>query len=147
MKLEITSFIHLSLTVTTAKMRYPENKGDILYFPTKTSFRAPMLFSVHHYLVCMFENLNAQGRAWCGLYVMQSPHIVYHLPTKDGYVAATMFIIFWDILIDEQVLFSLQVKSTVIISNKHGIYELPNNLRLWKLANITKILKINRIIA
>ena len=39
-----------------------------------------------------------------------------------------MFIIFWDILIDEQILFSPQVKWSVIISNKHGIYELPYKL-------------------
>ena len=49
-----------------------------------------------------------------------------------------MFIIFWDILTDEQIFFSPQVKS-VIISNKHGIYELPhklpNNLRLRILGN------------
>ena len=54
----------------------------------------------------------------------------------------TMFIIFWDILIDDQVFFSPQVKRRVIISNKHGIYELPNDLE-----NIRKILKIHRIIA
>ena len=41
-----------------------------------------------------------------------------------------MFIIFWDILIDEQIFFSPQMKRSVIISNKHGIYELPNDLRL-----------------
>ena len=45
-----------------------------------------------------------------------------------------MFIIFWYILIDEQIFFSPQVKRNVIISDKYGIYkllhELPNNLRL-----------------
>ena len=50
-----------------------------------------------------------------------------------------MFIIFWDILIDEPVSFSPQKKRSVIISNKHGIYELPhelpNHLRLRILGN------------
>ena len=37
-----------------------------------------------------------------------------------------MFITFGDNLIDEQIFFLPQVKSTIIISNKHGIYELPH---------------------
>ena len=45
-----------------------------------------------------------------------------------------MDIIFWDFLILYQIFFSQQVKQSVIISNKHGIYELLhellNNLRL-----------------
>ena len=45
---------------------------------------------------------------------------------------------------------SPQVKRSVIISNKHGIYELrhelPNDLRLTKLGKITKISKLDRII-
>ena len=44
-----------------------------------------------------------------------------------------------DILIVEQTFFSPQVKRRMIISNKHGIYELPhklpNNLRLRILGN------------
>ena len=43
-------------------------------------------------------------------------------------------IIIWEYLILYQYLFSPQVKQTVIINKKHGIYELPcdlpNNLRL-----------------
>ena len=50
-----------------------------------------------------------------------------------------MFIIFWDILIDEHIFFLLQVKRSMIISNKHGIlelpHELPNDLRLRILGN------------
>ena len=45
-----------------------------------------------------------------------------------------MDIIFWDFLILCQTFFSPQVERSVIISNKHGIYELPhelpNNIRL-----------------
>ena len=50
-----------------------------------------------------------------------------------------MLIMFRDILIDEQIFFLPQVKRSMIISNKHGIYELPhellNNLRLMILGN------------
>ena len=45
----------------------------------------------------------------------------------------------WDNFTDEQIFFSPQVKRSVIISNKHNIYELPhelpNDLRLRKLEN------------
>ena len=50
-----------------------------------------------------------------------------------------MFIIFRDILRDEQIFFSPQVRQSMIISNKYGIYELPhkllNDLRLRILGN------------
>ena len=50
-----------------------------------------------------------------------------------------MFKIFSDILIDEQIFFSPQVKGSMIISNEHGIHELPhelpNDLRLRILGN------------
>ena len=50
-----------------------------------------------------------------------------------------MFITFSDILIDKKIFFSPQVKRSMIISNKHGIYnlvhELPNDLRLKILGN------------
>ena len=39
-----------------------------------------------------------------------------------------MDIILYDFLILYQILFSPQVKRSVIISNKHGIYELPHEL-------------------
>ena len=61
-----------------------------------------------------------------------------------------MEIIFWDFLIIYQIFFSPQVKRSVIISNKHGIYELPhklpNDLRLKKLGKIRKNSKHHRII-
>ena len=50
-----------------------------------------------------------------------------------------MDIIFWDPLIPYQIFISPQVKRSMIISNKHGIYELshkfPNDLRLRILEN------------
>ena len=53
--------------------------------------------------------------------------------------AATMFIIFWGILIDEQIFFSPQLKGSMILGYKHGIYELPhefpNDLRPGILGN------------
>ena len=48
-----------------------------------------------------------------------------------------------------EVFLSPQVKRIAIISNKHGIYELPNDLRLndlRKLGNVRKISKLHRII-
>ena len=39
-----------------------------------------------------------------------------------------MDIILWDILIQYQIFFSPQVKQSVIISNKHGIFKLPQEL-------------------
>ena len=51
-------------------------------------------------------------------------------------MSTTMNIIFWDFLIFYQIFFSLQIKRSVINSNEHGIYklpqELPNGLRLRK---------------
>ena len=50
----------------------------------------------------------------------------------------------------DKIFVSPQVKLIMIISNKHGIYELPhellNNLRLGKLGNIKKISKLHRIV-
>ena len=36
--------------------------------------------------------------------------------------------IFWEFLLLYQIFFSPQVQRSVIISNKHGIYELPDEL-------------------
>ena len=53
-----------------------------------------------------------------------------------------MGIIFWDFLMFYQIFLSPHVKWSVIISNKHGIYELPheltNDLRLRILGNWEK---------
>ena len=58
-------------------------------------------------------------------------------------------IIFWDILMFDQIFVSPQVKQIVTVSNKHGIYELshelPNDLRL-KFGNIMKLSKTYRMI-
>ena len=59
-----------------------------------------------------------------------------------------MAIIFWDFLMFYQIFFLFQVKWSVIIGNKHGIYELPedlpNNLRLRILENKGNIRKISK---
>ena len=57
-----------------------------------------------------------------------------------------MFIILWDFLMVDHIFISLQVKRSVIISNKHAIHNLPNDLRLRILENIRKILKLDRVI-
>ena len=51
-------------------------------FPYQDIFSIPMLFLAHHYLVCLLDGIDAQGRTWCFLYVTQCPHTVYHLPAK-----------------------------------------------------------------
>ena len=43
--------------------------------------------------------------------------------------------IFGDFLVLYQIFFSPQVKRNMILSNKHGIYKLPNDLRLRILGN------------
>ena len=40
----------------------------------------------------------------------------------------TMNKIFWDFLLLYEIFFSPQVKRSVIISNKHGVYELPHEM-------------------
>ena len=51
-----------------------------------------------------------------------------------------MMVIFWDILMFYQNSLSIQVKRNAIISNKHGINELPHelldDLRLWILPQV-----------
>ena len=50
-----------------------------------------------------------------------------------------------------QIFLSPKVKQYAIITNKHGIYELPhklrNDLRLRKLEHIKKVSKLQRMIA
>ena len=36
--------------------------------------------------------------------------------------------IFWDFLMFDQIFFSSQVKRSMVISNKYGIYKLPHEL-------------------
>ena len=56
-----------------------------------------------------------------------------------------MNIIFWEFLLLYQLFFSLQVERSVIISNKQGIYDLPDELpkdlvrKLGKIKNLLKI--------
>ena len=58
--------------------------------------------------------------------------------------------IFWDFLMFYQTFLSPQVKRCAIISYKHGMYklpqELPKNLRLRKLGNIRRVPKPHKII-
>ena len=49
-----------------------------------------------------------------------------------------MEIILWDFLMLCQIFLSPQVKRSVIISNKQGVYEFPNDLRLRILGNKEK---------
>ena len=53
-----------------------------------------------------------------------------------------MNIIFWEFLLLYQLFFSLQVKRSVIISNKQGIYDLPDELPKDLVRKSGKIKKI-----
>ena len=61
---------------------------------------------------------------------------LFNVATIYGEILA---IIFWEILMFDKILVSPKVKRIVIISNKHGIYQLPhefpNDLRLKTLGN------------
>ena len=46
----------------------------------------------------------------------------------SGKKTTIMDIVFWDFLMFDKIFFSPQEKRRVIISNKHGIYELPHEL-------------------
>ena len=50
-----------------------------------------------------------------------------------------MFIMFWDFFIIEQIFLSPQVKRSMIIINKHGIYELCNEPVTELLSALLKI--------
>ena len=59
------------------------------------------------------------------------------LVSKVFVTLAIIFIIFWDLMF-YQIYHSVQVKRSTIISNKHGLYELPhelsNDLRLRRVS-------------
>ena len=54
---------------------------------------------------------------------------------KTSESSTILVIIFGDMLMFYQIFLSPQLKRIVIISNKHGIYELPNDLRFTILQN------------
>ena len=60
-------------------------------------------------------------------------YLVIH-KIKNTTVMIYIVVVFWDFLMFEQIFLSPQMKWRMIMSNKHGIYqlpdELPNNLRL-----------------
>ena len=58
--------------------------------------------------------------------------------------STTIFIIFWDLTFYQLFLWP-QVKWCAIITYKHGIYELPNDLRLRILGNTRKVSKPHRM--
>ena len=58
-----------------------------------------------------------------------------HLCTAWVVQPAINCIIYWDIFIFHQTFLSPQVKQCAIITYKHGIYKLPNYLRLTNLMN------------
>ena len=74
------------------------------------------------------------------------------IPYLD-FLTTIMIIIFWDFFMFDQTFLSPQLEWTVIISNKYGIYELPDNLandiglRVLGNQEISEISKSRKIIA
>ena len=87
-----------------------------------------------HYLFSNIDSVTAN------FYVLVNTYFVnFRLALLIVLCCTRLYILFWDFLILYQIFFSPQVKRSVIISNKHGIYELPhelpNDLRLRILGN------------
>ena len=55
--------------------------------------------------------------------------IILLISVSVSYVSTIMVLIFWDFLMFDQIFFSPQIKRSVIIGNKHGLYELPHELQ------------------
>ena len=105
----------------------------VLYGQRHTNLSIPLGIWASIYCRIKFEKENLQGgESWWQLQL-----------------ATIMVVIFWDFLMLDQIFLSPQMKPSVIIYNKLGIYELPNNLRLKirKSGNITKNSKLHRVIA
>ena len=67
---------------------------------------------------------------WLSYMLSKKLGFLYQCLFKRGPKPALIFITFWDFLTFYQIYFSPQAKRCAIISYKHGIYELPNDLRL-----------------
>ena len=78
----------------------------------------------------------------------QPDHLTYYLRFSRNH---NQFHNILRLMIFLQIFLSPQVKRCMIITYKHGIYELPhklpNDLRLRKLGNIRKVSKLHRMIA
>ena len=88
-------------------------------------------FHFQYFKECSSLLNNTSG--WLG-----TPNLLINFNFRFFFIFTIMVIIFWEILVFYQIFLSPEVKRSEIISNKHGIYELPhklpNNLRLRKLA-------------
>ena len=84
----------------------------------------------------LFHSITAEGKKEFWKKFGQKKHsFLYHLLFSRVSKPTIIFIIFWDFFIFYQISLSPQAKRSAIISNKHGIYELPNDLRLRILGN------------
>ena len=85
-------------------------------------------------LICISMNNQACKTRPEILNVNSNEPVFYPVSIKTS-KCTILVIIFRDILMFDKIFVSPQVKQIVIISNKRGIYELPNNLRLRTLGN------------
>ena len=103
-------------------------KFSIKYFFSKC-------YQIRSFIFCAVHN----GQFILGYKDHNHGASLQNLVTSIMLQSTIMDIIFWDFVILYQIFFSSQVKQSVIISNKHGIYtlflKLPNELRLRILGN------------
>ena len=70
---------------------------------------------------------------WLWSYLTIAPILVeiniYSAILTEDMISAIIFIIFWDFLIFYQIFLSLQVKRSLIVTSKQGIYEVLHELR------------------
>ena len=87
-------------------------------------------FRFQYFKECSSLLNNTTG--WLG-----TPNFLINFNLWFFFIFTIMVIIFWEILVFYQIFLSPQLKRSVIISNKHGIYKLPHklphDLRLRKL--------------
>ena len=91
--------------------------------------------SMYNLIRKKFQNVNSKKKVRTSLFYFENSYVAIYTEMESWLTWLTrvnkttiVFIIFLDILIDEQIFFSQQVKRSMIISNKHGVYELPHEL-------------------
>ena len=90
---------------------------------------APSLFQYFKHNKKMM-NLQFKQQIWIVDTVLKKFHVSIRFIKCFAKLKLTtvMVLIFWDFLMCYQILFSPQVKWSVIIRNEHGIYKLPHEL-------------------
>ena len=101
-----------------------------LYFMPLT-LKTPKSLVIRHVILFLYNSLsNIDNLVYTEKYQKAKRFQIFKLK-----IATIIFIVFWDSLTFWQIFLSPQGKRCAIITYKHGIYELPNELRLRILEN------------